>query len=631
MTIAARFPGSCAACRRPITIGERIEWDKANRRTTHVSCSPAGAKVVAAVAASRAQTVDIEIPCPEGLAYRGFQQAGIALAASRPATLIGDEMGLGKTIQALGLVNLQQDIRRVLVICPASLRLNWQREAERWLVRPAAISVAIGDDCVIPEPPNGGTSVTIINYDILARHTETLRSVAFDLAVLDEAHYIKNPKARRSTLARALVTGARIKLALTGTPIPNRPIEAWHILATLDPQTWDQGGRGYWRFAYRYAGAYKDRFGVHVDGASNLPELQERLRSTILVRRLKQDVLTELPAKQRQVIVLPPNGAAAAVDTEAQAYAQHEAEIERLETEAELAKAEGEDAYKAAAAKLSEARRVAFAAISRERHNVALAKVPAVVEHCLNALEDGRKLIVFAHHHDVIDGIRHGLGAYDVAVLTGDTPLAERQAAVDRFQSDARCKVFLASITAAGVGLTLTAASHVIFAELDWVPGNVTQAEDRAHRIGQASSVLVQHLVLDRSLDAKLVHTLIDKQDVVDRALDRESRPEAQVAVPATTRTTSDQLSAEADKLTPEQIPAIHEGLRLLRAACDGAHRLDAVGFNKLDANVGRQLADRPSLSRRQAALGRRLVRKYRRQLPQALIALAVNGGEVAS
>ena len=169
---------------------------------------------------------------------------------------------------------------------------------------------------------------------------------------------------------------------------------------------------------------------------------------------------------------------------------------------------------------------------------------------------------------------------------------------------------------AAGVGITLTAASHVIFAELDWVPGNMTQAEDRLHRIGQRESVLVQHLVLDGSIDAHLAKTLIAKQEVIDRALDDETMiPVVPGATAATADAKPSKLDEEAAKLSAEEIAAVHEKLRFLAGCCDGAAARDDAGFNRLDTRIGKHLAQLAILTPRQAVLGARIVHKYRRQL----------------
>jgi SWI/SNF-related matrix-associated actin-dependent regulator 1 of chromatin subfamily A len=204
-----------------------------------------------------------------------FQKEGVAFALDREASLIADDMGLGKTVQAIGVINEDASVRRVLVVCPASVRIPWQREFDQWLKRSFTIAV-VGVNC---QKPLSGDGITIINYDRLARFENELG--AYDLAVLDECHYIKTPSSRR-TLAASRIR-ARRKLALSGTPLLNRPIELYPVLRWLDPQRWP--AKGYFRFGMRYCAAKHNGFGWDLSGASNLPELSALLRSTVMIRR----------------------------------------------------------------------------------------------------------------------------------------------------------------------------------------------------------------------------------------------------------------------------------------------------------------------------------------------------------
>lgn len=397
------------------------------------------------------------------------------------------------------------EIRSVLILCPASLRLNWYREAKRWLVRPLSVGIALD---VFPR-----TNVVITNYDRLQKHRASLRARRWDLLIADECHYLKsldairtrevfgcraNPEKRRE---RVDPIPAQRRLYLTGTPILNRPQELWPILRSLG---WDWA-----TFHLRYCGARQTRFGWDLSGATNLGELQERLRSTIMVRRLKADVLTDLPPKRRQVIEISANGASRQV----------EAELNMLRR----VKGDDED-WAEAVLRLQQRDFAAFGELAKLRHETALAKVPAVVEHVVECAEASSKLILFGHHKDALRQVREGLtkAGLKSVVLTGDMEQQERQRSVDSFQNDRSVQVFMGTIGAAGVGLTLTASSHVVFSELDWVPGNMCQAEDRAHRIGQRDSVLVQHLVFEGSLDAAIAQTLVRKQEIIEAALDRQ-------------------------------------------------------------------------------------------------------------
>ena len=581
--------------------------------------------------ASSAKDAKISVPAPKGLEYMPFQRAGIAFGMGRDNVLIGDEMGLGKTIQAIGLINASE-AKRVLIVCPASLRLNWKNELENWLTADLSIGIAQGKKYPTAD-------VTIINYDIIHTHADALRAQEWDVMIADEIHYCKNEKARRTQftlgytksekkngnwedVVKVAPIPAKKRVFLTGTPIANRPIELWPIVNALG--VFDN----FWGYAKRYCNAHKNQWGWDFTGSSNLSELQEMLRTEVMVRRLKKDVLTDLPAKIRQVIEIPANGASAFVTAEREAWDEWEDKITDLRAAVELAKASDDPAdYEQAINALREGLQVAFGEMSKMRHETAVAKIPHIVNHLEEVLQEKDKVVVMAHHHSVIDGLSEELSDAEIkhVTLTGKDSLTARQAAVDAFQEDAEVKVFIGSIQAAGVGITLTAASHVIFAELDWVPANLSQAEDRCHRIGQTDSVLVQHLVLEGSMDANMAKKIVEKQHVIDTALDKDI-PEFKIpTIPTveTTETPRKKIEEAAAKLTPEQIEAIHMGLQELAEMCDGAREIDGMGFNKFDTAIGKSLAGAIKLSPKQAALGHRLVRKYRRQLPEGILSEA--------
>lgn len=562
-----------------------------------------------AIEASRATVADIDLPKPEGLDYRPFQKAGIRYALDRQGVLIADEMGLGKTIQAIGIINADPSIKTGIIVCPKSLKLNWERELEKWLTRQLTVGIANGS---LPE-----TDLIIINYEGLVKFQEEISSRNFDISIIDECHFIKNRATLRSKAVKAIKS--RRKVRMTGTPIVNRPSELYNIIEDL-------GGNwgSFMTYAKRYCDAHQTRYGWDFTGSSNLDELQKRLRETVMVRRLKSEVLTELPRKIRQIIEVTADDSIQkrAVEAEKAYEEQSEQRLAALHAEVELSKAESEESYKAAVARLRDAMQVDFAEMAKLRHETALAKVPAVIDHVKNALEDNNnKLIIAAHHHDVIDELMEGLAEFNPVKLTGESKEADRQAAVDRFQNDPDCRVFIGSITAAGVGITLTASSHVIFAELDWVPGNITQMEDRAHRIGQTDTVLVQHIVLADSLDSRMAKMLVEKQEIIDSALD-DHHPDRDEVIyepkvkAATAAESIAKIEKEAEALTEEQIAEIHAKLRYLAALDrDYAANRNGIGFNKIDSTIGHSLADRSHLTPKQAALGTKLIQKYRKQL----------------
>lgn len=460
---------------------------------------------------------DIEIPCPKGYAFYPYQIAGIKIAANQKATLIGDEMGLGKTAQAIGVINATNP-KTVLVVCPATLKINWYREMVRWLTDVRTIKVVNPGD-KFPENPE----IVIVNYDIVSRHKEAIHKIDWDLFVADEAHYLKNPSAQRteSLLGKGKKlppVKAKRKILLTGTPIPNRPIEVWPLVSFLWPETFDN----YFYFAKRYCQAHNNGWGWDVSGADNLEELQQTMRGSGLIRRLKSQVLTDLPPKTRQVVVLPSDSVSTLIKKETDAIQKHEEKVKRLTRAKHAAKAQRDEAaYKNAVAQLREAQGVAFTEMARVRKELAVAKIPFCIEYINMQLEENGKVVFMAHHREVIEEIQKHFGSTAVK-LYGGMSSEEKTRSVDYFQKDPNCRVFLGSIQAAGVGITLTAAQCMIFGELDWTPGNMLQAEDRIHRIGQKGNALIQQLVFDGSLDAKMAETLVRKMEIIEQALDTE-------------------------------------------------------------------------------------------------------------
>lgn len=619
---------------------------------------------------SRATTADVEIPCNADMAYLPYQKGGIAYALQRlqpsspvKGVLIGDEMGLGKTIQAIGISNAVPEIRSVLIVCPATPRLNWHREWKKWCVKGLRVEIALGK--IFPK-----SDVVIVGYDGLKKFQAQIRSRQWDLLIADEVHRAKNKKAQRSKYLWGYVPSARMAhkedpippiptarfVVMSGTPLVNRPIELWPIIEHLDPNGL---GKNFFRFAQRFCAAYNNGYGWDFKGASNLGELQDILRGSIMVRRLKSEVLKELPPKRRQVVPVEIDAddseASAAVVAETAAWERAEKNLETARVEMELAKAaEDQNEYAAAVRKLKDAQKIAFNEMSAARKRTAIAKIPYLIEHLEEAVENSGKVVAFVHHHEVMDAIMAHFGPVAVKIDGRVTKPEDRQAAVDRFQTDPTCTLFSGGITAAGEAITLTAASHVVAGELDWRPGIMSQCEDRCHRYGQRDSVFIQHLVLDGSIDARMAKVIVDKQDVIDRALDTktdtapidpdepvlpdvssdrglpppsgprasEIRKERETA--ATAESKPWEIAKEAETIGPHQVAAIHNCLKMLAGSdWDRTSELNGVGFNKFDGIIGHSLAEAETLSPRQAALGRKIVAKYKRQLPPHLLRTA--------
>lgn len=433
---------------------------------------------LAASNATSAPAAAVDHAVPPGLELMPFQRAGIANLSGMPRALLADEMGLGKTVQAIVTANMLwgtlENVPQAplfLVIAPAGLLLNWQKEIERWSLVPAEYWC-------------------LVSWSKLAKETDVLAH-SWYLTIVDEAHYAKDRGTQRTKALQQIVT--RRAIALTGTPILNRPVEIFPLLQWLAPARWGT----FWSFAQRYCGAHRGRYGWDFSGATNIEELDERLRRSVMVRRLKAQVLTELPAKRRQVIPLE-------LSTK---------EEERLIKEEQTAF----DAWQAAKGEgKKEKLMLSLAQLATARQKIALVKVPLVVTHVRDILDaDEGPVVLFAHHHAVIDELAESFGGYRLATYDGRTTLRQRQATLEAFQSG-HIDVLVAGIQAAGVGITLTRASVAVFAELDWVPANMAQAEDRLHRIGQTSAVLVQYLVYNGSVDDRVAEALARKQKTLD-------------------------------------------------------------------------------------------------------------------
>jgi hypothetical protein len=450
---------------------------------------------------------------------------------------------------------------------------------------------------------------------------ESLMSRRWGVLIADEAHRLKNKIAGRTIAVLGdQEKGAKFRkggiqsvsdriLLLTGTPLVNgRPSEMHPFLSTIAPEKFGL----FWPYARRFCGATQEIVGGgkavwRFDGASRLGELQEALRSTCMVRRLKKDVLKDLPPKTREIVVLPPGDAIAALREEMEEWeSDWEDDVELAKLEVLFAQRSGNpEDYRAAASQLKYVLKVAFDAMSRIRHALALAKLPLCLEHTDSLLEESDiKITIWAHHRDIIEKTLAHFGNIAVRVYGGMND-AKAQKAVDRFQNDPTCRIFIGQIQAAGEGITLTQAQAAIFYELSWVPSEVSQAEDRAHRIGQLANLLCQQLVIDGSLDAKFVHTIVAKQDAADEALDLAT--EAKVEMLGT-------------PIVPEREfpPVPVEEKRLLKKGL--FHLASTECFSKFDGQFGRRLAARDQdFTDPQAYGARRLCHKYRRRLPEEI------------
>ena len=460
---------------------------------------------------------DIDIPHPEGLDYLDYQYGGVSFAydlwkAKKHGCFIADDMGLGKTIQALGFINkIAVDLERspkTLIICPASMKMSWYREVKKWLIRkPSVIVMESG----MPAQVIDRHSIVIINYDILKKYERPLVMVDWDVTIYDESHYMKNSNAQRSKFGSNMSKVSDFVLLLSGTPLTNRPIDLWHQLNVID---WDMfASRN--EFAFRFCGG-----NILGDGATNLDELQNLLRSTYMIRRMKEDVLTELPPKIRQVVELSRSGFDKVLKNEAPYIEAVKAYMDRMDAIEAKKAVSGmtEEEYKKEISKMRTGKLGDLGEIARIRHETALAKVDKVVDFVKDILENKNKVVVFAHHRDVIEQIA---GAFpgESTMLYGGMSTADKDAAVQEFMKNPKIRVFVISIIAGGVGLTLTSADVAVFAEMSWLPSDISQAEDRLHRIGQKATTFIYHLVVEGSIDAYMAQKCVSKQMIVDQCV----------------------------------------------------------------------------------------------------------------
>ena len=451
---------------------------------------------IGAVRRSRASD-GYTLACEERLGgkLRPFQRAGVAYALQSRRLFIADEQGLGKTVEALAVLE-EDDAFPAVVICPASLKLNWQREIEHWLPH-RSLHVVIGTGKSIPR-----ADITVLNYEIVHAHRERLAISRPKALILDESHYVKNPAAKRTRAVRRLAESLSpdaLKLALTGTPVMNHPdelIAQLRILGRLE-----EFGSGA-RFKRRFQGA----------GAEE--RIHWHLRRTCFVRRLKKDVLPQLPEK-RQVVVpvaLENEREYRLAERDVIAWLQ-EQPLELSELEAKVA---------------STLRAERLAQLNLLRRLAARGKLGPALSWIDDFLASEEPLVVFASHREIQETIVQRFP--DALHLVGADSAAARDAAVQAFQDPDGPQLIVCSTRVAGQGITLTRASNVAFLDLEWSPAMHDQAEDRCHRIGQRDAVTAWYLLAAESIDESMAEVLARKRGIVGAVTDgRRDESEAVV------------------------------------------------------------------------------------------------------
>lgn len=453
-----------------------------------------------------------------------YQELGGFWLSERSHAILGDEMGLGKSAQAIYAVDLLK-LKRVIILCPAVARINWIREFQKFSVIPRNF-ITIESKTI---PPIQSHQSIICSYDLahdlneylntssntltISNPTPTLKAHPFDALILDEFHYLKSIKTKRTAAVygkNGLIRKTKRCYALSGTPAPNHPGELWPTLYTfgVTPHSYDA-------FVERYCSYYylPKKRAICITGAKNemLPELSRTINK-IMLRRRKDEVMKDLPPIYFSDIVVPPGKVDLHVESSFIQYVYPHDKTKELEAKLEaerklLSDLVTKTGFTMDGMKTLEA---ISKSISTLRRYTGLQKVQAVADLVTEELtaKAYEKIVIFAIHRDVIENLRIKLSKFKPVTLYGGTPPQTRQKNIDKFQKTDRCRVFIGNIQAAGTAITLTAAHNILFIEQDWVPGNNAQAAMRCHRIGQTKPVYVRCAGLANSIDEKITQVI---------------------------------------------------------------------------------------------------------------------------
>jgi SWI/SNF-related matrix-associated actin-dependent regulator 1 of chromatin subfamily A len=418
------------------------------------------------------------------------QKEAIEKLAGSKRFILADDMGLGKTTSTI-IAALETGAKKILIICPASLKINWQREIQNYSDK--SVYICEGKKFSTDE------EFTIINYDILKnfydikdKDNSLISTSNFDLVILDEAHMISNPQAQRTKIINTFVKKIERVWLLTGTPMTSRPINYYNILNIIESPV----AANWMAYAIRYCQGYQFNAGKrkvwNVQGASNLDELRERTSKQIL-RRLKEDVL-DLPDKIITPIYL------------------------RLKSkEYEDLMGEYFNWYENKSEE-SSSLTVQFSKLMKVRKVIADEKINNTIEIAENIIEQGKKVIIFTNFTETLQLLHNHFGKSSV-YLDGSCSKVQRQFAVDQFQENDKINVFIGNLKAAGVGLTLTSAEVVIMNDLSFVPAEHAQAEDRAYRYGQKNNVLVYYPLFENTIEGAIYDILNRKKKIINTVM----------------------------------------------------------------------------------------------------------------
>ena len=438
-----------------------------------------------AVEASQAFAASETFRLRDGLQgeLRPYQAAGVEFITkhAKGKAYIGDEMGLGKTITALAAMH-QEQAYPALVVCPSVVVGNWKREANAWLPDKTVQIIKTGKDVIDPK-----ADIVVASYALAGKVAAGKR---FAQVVCDEAHYLKNKDAKRTQEIAAIAKLSPRRLMLSGTPVTNKPKDLFQQLEIIDVTGKGNPLGSFFQFATQYCGGRQGKYGFEADGATNVAELNQRLRDGVYLRRDKSQVLTDLPEKQRQTL-----------------YVEASAETKRRIKEIRAQYAKEKSAHVPGAT---------LKAMTHEQSAMGSGKIEAAGQFLEDFADTGKKLIVFAYHVDVQKALlqkAQELGMQPSRVL-GEDSSEKRTNSITAFQENPDVRCIICSLDAANVGIDLTVASDVLMVEQDWTPMKLNQAEDRAHRSGQKNAVNVTYLVMPDTLDEVLQEVIEHKRNI---------------------------------------------------------------------------------------------------------------------
>jgi SWI/SNF-related matrix-associated actin-dependent regulator 1 of chromatin subfamily A len=418
------------------------------------------------------------------------QKIAIEKLAGSKRFILADDMGLGKTTSTI-IAALETGVKKILIICPASLKINWQREISNYTDR--SVFIAEGKNF------SQDQDFVIVNYDILKNFHDTkdisksqILSSNFELVIIDEAHFAQNAQAQRTKLINHFVKKIKYVWLLTGTPMTSRPINYFNLLNLIESPV----AQNWMAYVIRYCQGYQFNAGKrkvwNVSGASNLEELRDRTSKQVL-RRLKTDVL-DLPEK----IITP-------------IY---------LRLKSKLYEGLMGDYYNWYDNKKEESSSltVQFSKLMKVRQVISEEKIESTIELAQNIIDQDKKVIIFTNFTETLNKIATHFGKQAVS-LDGSSSKNQRQHAVDQFQENDKIKVFVGNLKAAGVGITLTASEAVIINDLSFVPGDLSQAEDRAYRYGQKNNVSVYYPIFENTIEGIIYDIIIKKKNIISTVM----------------------------------------------------------------------------------------------------------------